>query len=277
MLRVGIVGTGRISDLHAIEYLQSERARIVAVCDIDDESAQSAGRRVGRAARPCLLQPPRPACPARPRPGRDLAAPSPPPSRDPGHPSRRQARLRPEADGAHLGRSRRDDRGRGCRRKDLAGLRKLHLLPARRACQGPHRRRRDRRPAHHSHQEQRRLQPDRLARAARRLGLALQPGDLRRRPHALRRRPPQIRPRLALYGTGRAGARLGRRDGADARSRAGHARHRFLEISRQPLRLASKSSTHLSYRSTPATTPRTTASRSPGPKGCSGSTAGMAA
>ena len=40
MLRVGIIGTGRISDLHALEYLQSERARIVAVCDIDDESAR---------------------------------------------------------------------------------------------------------------------------------------------------------------------------------------------------------------------------------------------
>ena len=44
MLRVGIIGTGRISDLHALEYLQSERARIVAVCDIDDESAR---RRAG--------------------------------------------------------------------------------------------------------------------------------------------------------------------------------------------------------------------------------------
>ena len=44
MLRVGIIGTGRISDLHAIEYLQSERAQIVAVCDIDEESAR---RRAG--------------------------------------------------------------------------------------------------------------------------------------------------------------------------------------------------------------------------------------
>ena len=44
MLRVGIIGTGRISDLHAIEYLQSERARIVAVCDIDEQSAR---RRAG--------------------------------------------------------------------------------------------------------------------------------------------------------------------------------------------------------------------------------------
>ena len=40
MLHVGIIGTGRISDLHAIEYLQSERARIVAVCDIDQERAR---------------------------------------------------------------------------------------------------------------------------------------------------------------------------------------------------------------------------------------------
>ncbi len=39
MLRVGFIGTGRISDLHAIEYLHNERARIVAVCDIDRESA----------------------------------------------------------------------------------------------------------------------------------------------------------------------------------------------------------------------------------------------
>ena len=32
-LRVGIVGTGRISDLHALAYLDDDRAEIVAVCD----------------------------------------------------------------------------------------------------------------------------------------------------------------------------------------------------------------------------------------------------
>jgi hypothetical protein len=32
-LRVGLIGTGRISDLHAIEYLQNPGARIVALCD----------------------------------------------------------------------------------------------------------------------------------------------------------------------------------------------------------------------------------------------------
>ena len=32
---VGIVGTGRISDLHAIEYLANSAARIVALCDTD--------------------------------------------------------------------------------------------------------------------------------------------------------------------------------------------------------------------------------------------------
>ena len=40
MLRVGFIGTGRISDLHAIESLQNDRAQIAAVCDIDKESAQ---------------------------------------------------------------------------------------------------------------------------------------------------------------------------------------------------------------------------------------------
>ncbi len=30
---VGFIGTGRISDLHAIEYLQNPKSRIVALCD----------------------------------------------------------------------------------------------------------------------------------------------------------------------------------------------------------------------------------------------------
>ncbi len=42
-LRVGFIGTGRISDLHAIEYLQNPRARIVAVCDTVAELAQQRG------------------------------------------------------------------------------------------------------------------------------------------------------------------------------------------------------------------------------------------
>ena len=41
---VGIVGTGRISDLHAIEYLANPAARIVALCDADTARAE------GRAA-----------------------------------------------------------------------------------------------------------------------------------------------------------------------------------------------------------------------------------
>ena len=36
---VGIVGTGRISDLHAIEYLASPLARIVALCDVNPARA----------------------------------------------------------------------------------------------------------------------------------------------------------------------------------------------------------------------------------------------
>ena len=42
-LRVGFIGTGRISDLHALEYLQNPRARIVAVCDTVAELAQQRG------------------------------------------------------------------------------------------------------------------------------------------------------------------------------------------------------------------------------------------
>ena len=46
-LRVGIIGTGRISDLHALEYLADDRARIVAVCDLDDDLAHQRGQAWG--------------------------------------------------------------------------------------------------------------------------------------------------------------------------------------------------------------------------------------
>jgi predicted dehydrogenase len=36
-IRIGFIGAGRISDLHAIEYLQNPHTRIVAVCDADTE------------------------------------------------------------------------------------------------------------------------------------------------------------------------------------------------------------------------------------------------
>ena len=40
-LGVGLIGAGRISDLHAIEYLQNPRARIAAVCDANADIARS--------------------------------------------------------------------------------------------------------------------------------------------------------------------------------------------------------------------------------------------
>lgn len=43
-LRVGFIGAGRISDLHALAYLDNERAEIVAVCDNNSEIAQGRGR-----------------------------------------------------------------------------------------------------------------------------------------------------------------------------------------------------------------------------------------
>jgi predicted dehydrogenase len=49
-LNVGFVGAGRISDLHALEYLVNQRARIVAVCDIDPQLAQSRGAQWGVAS-----------------------------------------------------------------------------------------------------------------------------------------------------------------------------------------------------------------------------------
>lgn len=46
-LRVGIIGCGRISDLHAIEYLENPRAELVAVADRVVENAQRRGRAWG--------------------------------------------------------------------------------------------------------------------------------------------------------------------------------------------------------------------------------------
>jgi predicted dehydrogenase len=39
-LRVGFIGAGRISDLHAIEYLNNPRTELVAVCDVNLDNAR---------------------------------------------------------------------------------------------------------------------------------------------------------------------------------------------------------------------------------------------
>ncbi len=46
-LRVAFIGTGRISDLHALAYLDDERADIVAVCDNNINLARQRGRQWG--------------------------------------------------------------------------------------------------------------------------------------------------------------------------------------------------------------------------------------
>jgi predicted dehydrogenase len=40
-LRVGFIGAGRISELHALEYLRNERTQLVAVCDADPKTAHA--------------------------------------------------------------------------------------------------------------------------------------------------------------------------------------------------------------------------------------------
>ena len=46
-LRVGFIGAGRISDLHAQGYLTNERAQIVAVCDVEPEIAHQQAKAWG--------------------------------------------------------------------------------------------------------------------------------------------------------------------------------------------------------------------------------------
>ncbi len=46
-LRVGFMGAGRISDLHAIEYINNEKAELVAVCDVDLNIAKERAEKWG--------------------------------------------------------------------------------------------------------------------------------------------------------------------------------------------------------------------------------------
>lgn len=46
-IRVGVIGTGRISDLHAIEYRNNVHTEIVALCDADPATAESRAKAWG--------------------------------------------------------------------------------------------------------------------------------------------------------------------------------------------------------------------------------------
>ncbi len=46
-VRVGFIGAGRISDLHALEYQANPDAEIVAIADVDTEQASARARAWG--------------------------------------------------------------------------------------------------------------------------------------------------------------------------------------------------------------------------------------
>ena len=46
-IRVAIIGTGRISDLHAIEYLHNPDTEIVALCDSDIDLSKTIAKNWG--------------------------------------------------------------------------------------------------------------------------------------------------------------------------------------------------------------------------------------
>lgn len=46
-IRIGIIGCGRISDLNALGYLKNDNAKIVAVCDVNEERAEEKAKAWG--------------------------------------------------------------------------------------------------------------------------------------------------------------------------------------------------------------------------------------
>jgi predicted dehydrogenase len=46
-LKVGFIGTGRISTLHALEYLENPKAELFAICDVDRQTALAQGKAWG--------------------------------------------------------------------------------------------------------------------------------------------------------------------------------------------------------------------------------------
>ena len=235
-VRVGFIGAGRISDLHALEYGTNPDASIVAIADVNADLAAERARRWGFPAGAHLLRLPRAARRSRCRCGRDPVAAPPPCRSGAGRHGCRQARLAAEADDHSGRRCRPADRARQDDRRRLPRLREFRLLPADREGEGAGRCRRHRRPQDHPHQEQSRPQRDRLGGAGRSRCLAAGPDAERRRAAGLRRRAPQVRHRLALHGAGRGGPCLDRHDRARERHVLRRAGDHLVEVSRQPLR-----------------------------------------
>ena len=207
---IGIVGTGRISDLHAIEYLASPLARIVALCDVD--TARAAARAAAWGLDDVAVCDDIDVLLARPEV--DLVEILLP------HHLHLEAALKSVAAGKIVSLQKpmcislaEADRlvaaAQASDRPFKVFENFLFYPPVVRAreliADG-----RDRHAALHPHQEQPGAERDRLGRAGKRHRLAAAARAVRRRAAGVRRRPPQVRPRLALHGRAGGGPRLHR-------------------------------------------------------------------
>ena len=134
---VGIVGAGRISDLHAIEYLRSEYASDRGRLRSGGRAGDGQGRGLGRAASAGVHGAGRDAGLRRGRAGRDPAAASPARAGDPGGAGGRQGGLGAETDGDRARGRAGDGGGGGSRAGGSSRCSRISgLLPAGAACEG---------------------------------------------------------------------------------------------------------------------------------------------
>ena len=181
-VRAGFIGAGRISDLHALEYIANPNAEIVAIADVESRPCRAAGAGLGLPRCEDLhrlsVAPRRPGGQRRRHP-----PPASPPLRGGARgDGRGQACLAAEGDDHHRRRRRSPGRAGEDGVGRVSGLREFHLLPAGDEGEGTDRPGRDRRPRVDPGQEQCRPEQDGLAGPGLRRHLAAGPSPERWRP-----------------------------------------------------------------------------------------------